>query len=96
MILLLNLIPVIIVVSGAALAWKYRSWKVAAVALALLAIYVKAQPSYMPKGVVERSAIPAFERAGSVEDRLSKPVPGAERDQAMKERVQKGLDFIEK
>ena len=63
-------------------------------ALALAAIYNMAQPSYAPKGTVQRSQVPAFtESSASVEDRNSKPVPGDVRDQRMRDAVHNGLDF---
>ena len=97
MILLLNLLPLVIFAIGAYASWKLRSWKVAVATILILIIYAKAQPSYMPKGEVKRSEIPAFEVSTSeIQDRNSKPVTGEERDRIMKEKVSNGLDFLKK
>lgn len=97
MIILLNLIPAAILAVGFYLTIRRRSWKIALATLVLMALYAKFQPSYMPKGEVKRSEIPAFEVSTSkIEDRALKPVSGEERDRIMKEKVSNGLDFLKK
>lgn len=97
MILLLNLLPVVIFAIGTHISIKRRSWRVALATILILFVYAKAQPSYMPKGEVKRSDIPAFEVSkGVIQDRNSKPVTGEERDRIMKEKVSNGLDFLKK
>lgn len=94
MILLLNLLPYLVVAAGLLLGIKLRKVWIFLAALALAAIYNMAQPSYAPKGTVQRSQVPAFtESNASIEDRNSKPVPGDVRDQRMRDAVHNGLDF---
>ncbi|MDI9853860.1 hypothetical protein [Comamonas sp. 17RB] len=94
MILLLNLLPYLVVAAGLLLGIKLRKVWIFLAALALAAIYNMAQPSYAPKGTVQRSQVPAFtESSASIEDRNSKPVPGDVRDQRMRDAVHNGLDF---
>lgn len=94
MILLLNLLPYLVVAAGLLLGIKLRKVWIFLAALALAAIYNMAQPSYGPKGTVQRSQVPAFtESSASIEDRNSKPVPGDVRDQRMRDAVHNGLDF---
>lgn len=95
MILLLNLLPVVLVAIGGYFALKYRSWKIALGTVLALFLYAKAQPSYMPKGEIKRSEIPAFEVSTSkIEDRNRKPVASEVRDATMKQKVSEGLDFL--
>lgn len=94
MILLLNLLPYLVVAAGLLLGIKLRKVWIFLAALVLAAIYNMAQPSYAPKGTVQRSQVPAFtESSASIEDRNSKPVPGDVRDQRMRDAVHNGLDF---
>ena len=94
MILLINLIPVLIAAIGFGLSWKLKKLWITAATVAALFLYFQAQPSYMPKGAVKRSALPAFvESDAQIEDRASKPVPADERDQRMRDAVKQGLDF---
>jgi len=94
MILLLNLLPYLVVAAGLLLGIKLRKVWIFLAALALATIYNMAQPSYAPKGTVQRSQVPAFtESSASIEDRNSKPVPGDVRDQRMRDAVHNGLDF---
>lgn len=74
MIALLNLLPFLVTGVFLYIAARRRSykWLVAAILFAIL--YGKFQPSYMPKGVVERKALPEFQQSvKAVEDRLLKP-----------------------
>ncbi|WP_370682296.1 hypothetical protein [Comamonas sp. GB3 AK4-5] len=92
--LLVNLLPLAIAVAGLGLSWKYKKLWIAATTAAILFVYFQAQPSYLPKGQIVREAPPVFvESDAKIEDRLSKPVPGSERDQRMQDAVKQGLDF---
>lgn len=58
---------------GGYLTWRKRKvWIAVATILALL-LYMKAQPSYLPKGDIGRTAIPEFSvPAAAIEDRNRK------------------------
>lgn len=95
MILLINLIPMAIFAIGMYFAFKRRNGWIAVGTLVALALYAKAQPSYMPKGEIKRSDIPAFEVSTSkIEDRNRKPVAPEVRDATMKQKISEGLDFL--
>lgn len=95
MVLLINLIPLAILLVGGIAAYKKRKLWIAAATILVLLIYFKAQPSYMPKGDIQRSSIPEFTvpADAEIEDRNRKPVPVEERRQQMREAVQRGLEF---
>lgn len=94
MILLLNLLPYLVAALGAFIALKLRKVWILLATIAALIIYMKAQPSYMPKGQVERAPVPEIEQTeASIEDRASRPDSLSQRDQRMKEAVRSGLDF---
>ena len=58
----------------------------------LLVLYAQLQPSYAPKGTVQRSTLPDFEAVDApISDRLSKPMSNDERDERMKKSVTEGL-----
>lgn len=65
---------------------------------ALGTVYLILQlPSYLPKGHIERSEAPpppvATAASAQIQDRTSKPTPLAERDQKLREDVQRAPDF---
>ena len=93
MIAALNLIPLALLALAAwSVSKKSRAGLIGVVLLA--AVYAVVQPSYLPKGTVERSPVPAFTPSDApIEDRNRKPTPIEERDQRMQEAVRKGLDF---
>lgn len=94
MTLLINLIPVLIAAIGLGLGWKFKSFWAVIATIAALLLYFQAQPSYMPKGQIQRSEPPVFtESDAHIENRNSKPMPGEDRDARMREAVQQGLDF---
>ena len=94
MIILLNLLPYLAAALGAFIAFKLRKVWILLATIAALIIYMKAQPSYMPKGQVERAPVPAMEQTeASIEDRASRPDSLSQRDQRIKEAVRGGLDF---
>lgn len=73
MIILLNLIPFFILATGIGVAvWRKKAWVVIPTILALF-IYYKLQPSYLPKGNIERTALPEFNYSGGeIQDRSPK------------------------
>lgn len=94
MTLLLNLLPWLIGLLGFGLAWQRKQVWIAAATVAFLAVYFMVQPSYLPKGEITRTPLPAFTASdANIEDRVSKPMPPDERDQRRRESVQQGLDF---
>lgn len=57
-------------------------------------IYTFVQPSYMPKGIVERVALPEFEvKELELQDRLRKAIPGSERDAAREQKIIDGMEW---
>jgi hypothetical protein len=74
MVLLLNLIPWIILFGGGYLTYRYRKVWVFAATVVLLFLYFKAQPSYLPKGDIQRATIPEFTvpKTAEIEDRNRK------------------------
>ena len=92
--LLINLLPLAIAVIGLGLSWRYKKLWMAAATAAILFVYFQAQPAYLPKGQIMREAPPVFvESDAQIENRLSQPVPGSERDQRMQDAIRQGLDF---
>lgn len=102
MTLVLNLLPLFIIAIGAVFVWKLKAIKskVLAVGITIAALFLlgQAQPSYLPKGEIKRSAIPTHKVDDSlvIQDRNSKPMTPAERDERMTQKYKDGLDFIEK
>lgn len=76
---------------------KKRKVQVFLLSVLVLIIYMKAQPSYLPKGDISRTSVPSFEASNApIEDRNRKPVPSEVR-QAEQERMYKeGPVFIQK
>lgn len=74
MVLLINLIPWIIVLVGGYLTWRKRKVWIAVATIAAMLLYMKAQPSYLPKGDIQRTAVPEFvvPKAAEIEDRNRK------------------------
>lgn len=101
MIGLINLIPVILFLTGAFFIYKNKTIKgrliVTALTLATLFLYFQLQPSYGIKGEVKRTSIPAFEQKEyKVKDLQPKPMSGEDRDAKRKELYKEPLPFIEK
>lgn len=60
-------------------------------------VYLQLQPSYLPKGEIKRTTVPAFEKKEfEIKDNLLKPLSGEERDIKREELYKQGLPFIEK
>ena len=98
MVLLINLIPWLVIGSCLLIGMFVKSTKVRARTLAILVIflivYPKVQPSYMPKGNITRSEVPAFEPTQAViEDRNRKPVPSEERQAKQDQQYKDGLPW---
>lgn len=98
MTLFYNLLLPAILLTGIFLTWKFKKLWIVAVTLLVLFVYFKAQPSYLPKGEIKRSQLPAFEAKPDleIEDRLSKPKDPDQRQREQDERYRKGLEFIQK
>lgn len=104
MVLLINLIPLIIVLCGGFFLYRgYKAGKtggtliaVAACTLFTLFLYFKAQPSYMPKGDIKRTEIPALSASPSaqIEDRNRQPVPQMDRRAQQEEQYREGPVFL--
>ena len=95
MVLFWNILPAIIValtffVVLRAKKSKVKLWTVG-IAAALLILLQMAQPSYLPKGDIQRSELPAFEPSkAQIEDRNRKPVDSEIRDARQKEQYELG------
>ena len=98
MVLLLNLIPWIILFGGGYLTYRYRKVWVFAATVILLFLYFKAQPSYLPKGDIQRSAIPEFTvtKTAEIEDRNRKAVPQEDRQAQQESQYREGPVFLKK
>lgn len=97
MIVLLNLVPVFVLGAGLFAAWKLKKAWPAVVGVVAVMLYVQFQPSYMPKGEVKRTEIPAFEQSDAeIENRNLSPKAGNEYDQERNDSIEKGLPFIDK
>lgn len=94
MVLLLNLLfPLTMVLLGASyFKWK-KNWIISVMAIALI-LYSMVQPSYMPKGKVERTELLPFEHKElEVQDRLLSSTSGQEMDERRNQMIQDGLPF---
>lgn len=59
------------------------------------AVYMKLQPSYLPKGEIKRNSVPTFEQKDyEVKDLQPKPMKGEDRDERRKELYKEKLPFI--
>lgn len=98
MVILLNLIPWVIFLSGAVLFWTSKSDKTKVFALVgtvvLLGLYVKVQPSYIPKGDIQRTEAPKFASPeGVIKDRSPKASPLEDSRSQREEKYKNGLPF---
>lgn len=81
MIALMNALGLIIIFIGGFLTFHFRSWKIAVATIVVLLVYTKLQPSYIPKGTVERMPVIQSERITKpMEDRMLKAKPAEQRD----------------
>lgn len=107
MVLFLNFLPLILLLLALlAIYLVPNSWdntkKVKAfftifiVYVLVMVVYNAALPSYMPKGVVERTAVPEQELVDKpIQDLQPKPMSGEERDARRKEAYKEKLPFLE-
>lgn len=96
MVLFLNLlVPIFLAVVGL-IFWKSKNWKVLIAIPVFFIIYTAAQPSYLPKGDIQRSAIPEFTPSkAEIVDNLRKPVPSEVRNAEQERKYKEGLVFVE-
>ena len=101
MVFLLNLIPLAIVLLGLYAIYRARKnrnriFAAVVFTVAGLFLYTKLQPSYLPKGDIERSEIPAFTvpEDAKIEDRNRAPVPQMERRAQQEEQYRNGPVFL--
>lgn len=96
MILALNLLVSALFIGGILIWWKTRKNWVIFATCAIIIVYTQAQPSYMPKGEIKRSPVPALKSSESeIQDRNSRPMSVVERDKKMDDAVKRGLPFKE-
>lgn len=105
MVALLNIIPFLIATVG--LYWIYLGWKKGGdfvidvlarvvVTVVVVLLYNHFQPSYLPKGEIKRTEIVSEEAiTRPIEDNLSKPLSGEERDIRRKEQYKEKIEFIQ-
>lgn len=97
MIVLLNLIWILVLGASLLAAYKLRKVWPLVVGGIVLALYMQFQPSYTPKGVVQRQGVPAFEVSDAkIENRLLSPKSGEEYDAKRQADIEKGLPKYEK
>ncbi len=62
--------------------------------LIVLVLYMKAQPSYLPKGDIQRTNVPEFsESIAIIEDRNRKPATQEETRKMREDQYKKGLQY---
>lgn len=85
MVIILNLLPFLVSLGLIFLAYKIRKWWPIVVMFVFLLVYKTVQPSYLPKGVVQRTQLPEFEQSPlTIQDVQRKPaLTGQERDVKM-------------
>lgn len=94
MTLLINLIPVYILFIACGLFWKYKKGWILAVGVLVIGVYMQVQPSYLPKGEIKRSDVPAFiPSRADIEDRNSTPKSGEDYDKERNRQIKDGLPF---
>lgn len=95
MAVLLSFIALAIVLGLLFLAFKRKRFWPLVLAVGFMVIYMNVQPSYLPKGEVRRSVIPAFEKSDAkIQDNLLKPPSGEEMDRERNQKIKDGLPFI--
>ena len=89
------MLPFLVVVAAiGAVLWRktVKAFVIAAATVVTFAIiYPKIQPSYLPKGDIQRTEVPGFEPSKAViEDRNRKPVPSEVRQERMEAEYKQG------
>lgn len=96
MILLLNLVVPFFVIIVGFIAWKTKNWKSLLALPFAWIIYTAAQPSYLPKGDIQRSSVPEFTPSkAEIVDKARKPVPSEVRNAEQERKYKEGLVFVE-
>ena len=74
--------------------WKTKKHWLILMMLGFLFVYGQFQPSYMPKGTVERTSVPSFDSPkGVIKDNNRKPVPSEVRNAAQEQQYKDGLPW---
>lgn len=88
------LVVIAMVVGAFALAVKLKKTWPLVTLLVLMIVYMFVQPSYLPKGEVKRSVVPAFESSEKqISDKSLKPKSGQQYDEERNQAVKQGLPF---
>lgn len=100
MILLLNLITLVVLIVASYLFYVQKTMKgrfvVFAITVLCLSVYAAARPSYLPKGEIKRTAVPAFEyKEIAPSDLQHKPLSVEEREAKQQEEYEKPLPFLQ-
>ena len=91
---LLNILVFAVCVGLAFAWWKTKKHWLLLVMLGFLFVYGQFQPSYMPKGTVERTSVPSFDAPkGEIKDNNRKPVPSEERNAEQEQQYRDGLPW---
>lgn len=94
MAVLLSFIVTVVVLGLLFLAFKRKKLWPLALAAVFMVVYMNVQPSYLPKGEVKRSVIPAFEKSDAkIQDNLLKPPSGEDMDRERNQQIKEGLPF---
>lgn len=96
MIVLMNYALPLIILVGAFLSFRFKSYKPAVIAIVIAFIYMVAQPSYLPKGTVPAPVIQELEYIDKpIVDRSRKVMSDEERDAARNEKLKQINESIE-
>lgn len=96
MIALMNYALPLIIVVGAFLSFRFKSYKPAVVAVLVALVYTIAQPTYMPKGTVAGPVIKELEYVDKpIVDRGRKVMSDEQRDAQRNEQLKQINDSIE-
>jgi hypothetical protein len=94
MIALFNLLIWVVLIGGLFISIKYTSWKWFLGTIVVAFLMGQFQPSYFPKGEIEREAVPEFEQSTEViEDKLLSPKSGEQYDKEREVKIKEGLPF---
>lgn len=91
---LLNILVFVVCVGLAYAWWKTKKHWLLLVMLGFFFVYNQFQPSYLPKGTVERTSVPSFDAPkGEIKDNNRKPVPSKERNSEQEQQYKDGLPW---
>ena len=101
MVVLLNIVPALLILAVIFSMYKcirteQRMYRfMLAGSIIVLWLYTTLQPSYLPKGEIGRSEVPAFAKStAEIEDRNRRPVPQEERRATQEEQYRTGPVFL--